>query len=142
MRSVNADMKLPGTVILVLCSCWRFSEGKLCVFMLKYMTLCFIIGVVTITPVNGTTRSVGQNFTFTCTTSIPGNEVFFDPSDRLIPNPPSGGSTVEFTVTNLNSSDNGRQFSCRDIDGIEAITLEVLCKKKWLHTTNLYHHNS
>ena len=100
---------------------------------------------MTITPANGTTRSIGQNFTFTCTTDIPGDDVIFDPSDRLISDPPTGGPTVEFTVTNLTSSDNGRKFSCEDGDVIVTITLEVLCKKKQLQTllpTNLYHHNS
>ena len=100
---------------------------------------------MTITLVNGTTRSIGQNFTFICVTDDSVNDVLFDPSDRLIADPPTGGPTVEFTVTNLTSSDNGRTFSCRDVDGIVTITLEVLCKKKQLHTllpTNLYHHNS
>ena len=84
---------------------------------------------MTITPVNGTTRLVGQNFIFTCATSIGGTDLNFNPppSNRLILNPPSGES-IEFTLISVTPDDNGRVFSCQDTDETEMITLEVLCK--------------
>lgn len=76
---------------------------------------------------------------FRCTTNRTLEDLIFADHDGLVPTP-SSGPNILFNFSNVAPENNGLMFTCRDSDGTETITLNVLCKKVilWYWLSLLY----
>ena len=65
---------------------------------------------------------------FRCISDRTLDDIGFTEHDGLM-RTPLNGPNILFNFSNVAPEDNGLVFTCRDLDGTETITLNVLCKK-------------